>query len=154
MNKDTIFVLGTPDFDCAMARLFGCKFRLLHDPSHISLFSTDSLARLCRDIGLKIERIEYPYFDTPYFCDVTDIKSRLEESSFSPPYYGNIVTFSVEALKIFTYIPIRSGSKRIPDKNILKVGNKPLFHWSVDFAKLISDDNYITVSSDSENIYI
>tara|TARA_Y100000589_G_C27185287_1_gene642387 strand:- start:2605 stop:3414 length:810 start_codon:yes stop_codon:yes gene_type:complete len=93
MNKDSIFVIGTPDFDCAMARLFGRKFRLLHDPSHISLFSTDSLARLCRDIGLKIERIEYPYFDTPYFCDVTDIKSRLEESSFSPPYYGNMVTF-------------------------------------------------------------
>ena len=53
-------------------------------------------------------------------------------------------------MKIFTYIPIRSGSKRIPDKNILKVGDKPLFHWSVDFAKLISDDNYITVSSDSD----
>ena len=39
-------IIGTPDFDCFMARFFKNKFRLLHDKTHISLFSKDLLCFL------------------------------------------------------------------------------------------------------------
>ena len=49
-------------------------------------------------------------------------------------------------------IPARGGSKGIPNKNILKFGNKPLIHYTINCAlesKLISK---IIVSSDSKEI--
>ena len=36
-------ILGTPDFDSGAARRYGANYRLLHDPTHISLFSNDSI---------------------------------------------------------------------------------------------------------------
>jgi N-acylneuraminate cytidylyltransferase len=50
-------------------------------------------------------------------------------------------------------IPARGGSKRIPNKNIINVGGRPLIAWMIDAAKAVSflrDSVY--VSTDSEEI--
>src|SRR5690606_21592077 len=60
-------ILGTPDFDSGAARRFGENYRMLHDTTHISLFSNDSMHRFLRDHGFRIEWVEYPYFETRYF---------------------------------------------------------------------------------------
>ena len=48
-------VLGSPNFDCAMARRFKENFRLLHDKTHISLFSDFSLKDLLEDSGFQVD---------------------------------------------------------------------------------------------------
>lgn len=93
IKKNGILIIGTPDFDSAMARYFKNKFRLLHDPTHISLFSTDSLLRFLRDNKFKILKIEFPYFETNYFNkkNILQLFSK-KYINYSPPFYGSFVT--------------------------------------------------------------
>ena len=67
LKNDGILILGTPDFDSGCARRFNGNYRLLHDPTHISLFSNYSMHRLLRDYNFDINKEEYPYFETEYF---------------------------------------------------------------------------------------
>lgn len=89
------FIIGTPDFDSAAARRYGKKFRMLHDPTHISLFSSDSMHRCLRNQGFKIKQVEYPYFDTPWFTK-ENLMRILDVDGVSPPFYGSIMTFFCE----------------------------------------------------------
>ena len=54
--------------------------------------------------------------------------------------------------KVFAFIFVRAGSKRLKNKNILKFNNKPLFMNSVEQAKKIKEISRIFVSSDSPKI--
>lgn len=54
-------------------------------------------------------------------------------------------------MKILALIPARSGSKSIPDKNILSLRGKPLLAWSVEHALQCPEINRIIVSTDSEH---
>ena len=54
-------------------------------------------------------------------------------------------------MKIVSIILARSGSKQIPNKNLVKVNNKPLIFYSIN-ASLKSKVNETWVSSDSEKI--
>ena len=92
MKKGGTLVLGTPDFDSGCARLFGKNFRLLNDPTHISLFSNESMHRFLRDFGFTIDNVDYPFFNTRYFT-LKNLKSLFDESKISPPFYGNFMTF-------------------------------------------------------------
>ncbi len=50
-------------------------------------------------------------------------------------------------------IPARKGSKRIKNKNIIKVLKKPLICWTIEYAKRIKTKNVdIIVSSDCDKI--
>jgi CMP-N-acetylneuraminic acid synthetase len=51
-------------------------------------------------------------------------------------------------MKIYAIIPARSGSKGLPDKNIKDLAGKPLFAYSIDFAKKLNVDR-IFCSTDS-----
>ena len=55
-------------------------------------------------------------------------------------------------MKILVVIPAKSKSKRLPNKNILKLGKKHLINWSIDFAKKIPFVCDILVSTDSKKI--
>ena len=55
-------------------------------------------------------------------------------------------------MKILVLILARDGSKRLPNKNILKLGKKHLINWSIDFAKKIPFICDILVSTDSKKI--
>lgn len=85
-------ILGTPDFDSGAARRYGENYRMLHDKTHISLFSNDSMHRFLRDHGFRIEKVEYPFFETRYF-NSESLLALLDTSTISPPFYGNFMTF-------------------------------------------------------------
>ncbi len=94
IRKETLVIIGTTDFDSGAERRYVQKYRLLKDPTHISLFSMDSLTRMVRDIGFKIMRIEFPYFQSSYF-NLKDLEKLLmdpEKVDCSPPFYGNFIT--------------------------------------------------------------
>lgn len=49
-------------------------------------------------------------------------------------------------------IPARGGSKGIPHKNIKLLAGKPLIQYSVEVARSLSEDEYICVSTDDDEI--
>ncbi len=53
---------------------------------------------------------------------------------------------------IIAIIPARSGSKRIPGKNVKLIAGKPLIAWSIEFAQGSNLFNKIVVSTDGEEI--
>jgi CMP-N,N'-diacetyllegionaminic acid synthase len=53
---------------------------------------------------------------------------------------------------ILGLIPARGGSKRLPGKNIKKLGNKPLIAWTIEAAKGSKYLDRIVVSTDSDKI--
>jgi CMP-N-acetylneuraminic acid synthetase len=55
-------------------------------------------------------------------------------------------------MRILALIPARSGSKRVPGKNIRVLGDKPLIVWSIDVAKDITEICDILVSTDDSAI--
>lgn len=85
-------LLGTPDFDSGCARRFGSDYRLLHDPTHISLFSNDSMHRFLRENGFRITSVDYPFFETTWFTR-SNLLRILRKEQTSPPFYGNFMTF-------------------------------------------------------------
>ena len=85
-------VIGTPDFDSAMARRYKKKFRLLSDPTHISLFSNDSLSKLLEHNGFSINFKDFPFFEESHF-NKENLMRLFNTSDASPPFYGNIFTF-------------------------------------------------------------
>jgi SAM-dependent methyltransferase len=92
LAENGVLLLGTPDFDCACARRFGENFRLFKDPTHISLFTCDSMHRFLRDHGFVIDRAEFPYFETRHFTP-ENLMRLFDTSKVSPPFYGNVMTF-------------------------------------------------------------
>jgi SAM-dependent methyltransferase len=95
-------VCGTPNFDSACARRFGDRFRMLHDKTHISLFSAESLRRVLEDHGFSVEWEDYPFFDTRYFTR-ENLERLFDASQMSPPFYGSIMTF-------YAHLPERSSA--------------------------------------------
>lgn len=55
--------------------------------------------------------------------------------------------------KILAIIPARAGSKRLPNKNILQIGSKPLIAWTIEAAKESKYIDNLIVSTDSQKIY-
>ena len=92
LKPEGILILGTPDFDSGCARLFGENYRLLHDKTHISLFSNDSMQRFLRDNNFGIFRTEYPFFETRFFTK-ENLMKLFDTIIISPPFYGNFMTF-------------------------------------------------------------
>lgn len=54
--------------------------------------------------------------------------------------------------KIYAVIPARSGSKRIPNKNVQVINGKPLIAYPIEAAKLSGVFEEIIVSTDSQTI--
>jgi CMP-N,N'-diacetyllegionaminic acid synthase len=55
-------------------------------------------------------------------------------------------------MKILAIVPARSGSKRLPGKNVKILGDKPLIAWTIECAKKIPDICDVIVSTDSIEI--
>ena len=49
-------------------------------------------------------------------------------------------------------IPARGGSKRIPRKNLLPIGGRPMLEWPISTAKQLDDIDRIIVSTDDDEI--
>ena len=98
LKNDGILILGTPNFDSGCARRFNGNYRLLNDPTHISLFSNDSMHRLLRNHNFDIKRVHYPYFETEYFSE-ENLYKLFNVDDMSPPFYGNFMTFFCKNIK-------------------------------------------------------
>ncbi|MBO6756967.1 MAG: class I SAM-dependent methyltransferase [Roseibium sp.] len=96
LSDGGVFVCGTPNFACAAARIYGDRFRLLHDPTHVALFTDESLMRLLRDVGFRIVSVEYPFFGTRYATDEAWRKMLAGDAPVSPPFWGSFVTVFAE----------------------------------------------------------
>jgi len=94
-------IIATPDFDSGCARKFKDRYRLLHDKTHISLFSRDSFTRILRDHGFNITATDYPFFETTY-CTKENLGRMIEDDGkkISPAFYGNLMTFYCQKLSI------------------------------------------------------
>lgn len=57
-------------------------------------------------------------------------------------------------LKYLAIIPARKGSKRLPNKNILKLGNKPLIAWTIEAALKSKYIDEVMVTTDSAEIAV
>ena len=55
-------------------------------------------------------------------------------------------------MRILAVIPARGGSKRVPGKNMRKLGNKPLINWTIDSAFNTPELSAIMVSTDDPQI--
>lgn len=55
-------------------------------------------------------------------------------------------------MKILALILARGGSKRLPGKNLLPLGGKPLIQWSIDIAKGLNQICDVLVSTDDHSI--
>lgn len=93
-------ILGIPNFHCAMSSRFKEKYRMLNEPTHISLFTEYSIIRLLLDLGLRINEIQYPFFDSPYFTkeNIDRILDNPKTVRSSPPFYGNFLLVVAEKL--------------------------------------------------------
>lgn len=61
--------------------------------------------------------------------------------------YKNVENYKI-VTEIIALIPARSGSKRIPDKNIKLLGGKPLMAWSIETAKRLGLETWVTTDSE------
>lgn len=97
LKKGGKLILATPDFSSPCAKRFGERFRMLHDPTHISLFSLESMTRMLMDFGFTIEDVAFP-FPERYATAETMEKWRRGpvEGEWSPPWPGNWMTFYCE----------------------------------------------------------
>ena len=86
-----LVIVECPDFWCPMAQLYGDRFRLLHDPDHVSLFTAESLVRMLRDLGVMIEDVAFPFFGGPYDTAETWEQHEMRPEHVSPPSPGNMV---------------------------------------------------------------
>ena len=55
-------------------------------------------------------------------------------------------------MRILALIPARGGSKRLPGKNSIELGGKPLINWSIEITRGIEEISSTLVSTDDENI--
>jgi CMP-N-acetylneuraminic acid synthetase/ubiquinone/menaquinone biosynthesis C-methylase UbiE len=85
-------IISSPNFDSGAARRFKEKYRLLHDKTHISLFTDFSLKQMLEDFGFIVDYIDYPFFDTEYFTK-ENLLRLFDTTKVSPPFYGNFMTF-------------------------------------------------------------
>ena len=87
-----ILIIGTPNMDSLMAKIFKGNFRLLMDEGHICLFNKKTMNLLLQKNHFGVIKIEYPFFKTDYFT-LKNILKIFDVSRISPPFYGNIMTF-------------------------------------------------------------
>ena len=58
----------------------------------------------------------------------------------------------IKGKKLLGLIPARSGSMRLPNKNILPIANKPLIGWTIEQALSSKSIDDVVVSTDSTEI--
>jgi SAM-dependent methyltransferase len=84
-------IIGTPDFESPCAKRFGSNYRLLHDGTHCSLFTLESMHRFLRDHGFFIKTLHFPFPEK--YATPENFARWNDTSKVSPPWPGNWMTF-------------------------------------------------------------
>ena len=58
----------------------------------------------------------------------------------------------IEGLPVLAVIPARGGSRRLPRKNLLELGGKPLIAWTIEAARRSKHLDRVVLSSEDEEI--
>lgn len=58
----------------------------------------------------------------------------------------------MEEPQIVALIPARGGSTSVPNKNVRRLGGKPLIAWSIEVARAVEAIDRVVVSTDSDTI--
>ncbi len=66
LKYDGLIVVTTPNIGSICARVFKDRFHLL-DPLHLFYFSPKTISAILAKEGFRVIKLEYPYFNTPYF---------------------------------------------------------------------------------------
>lgn len=100
LKPEGVLIVATPDFECVCAKLFKENYRMLHDKTHVSLFSFKSLKQMLLDFDFEIKNVDFPYFETEYFANANILKMlHYESNEISPACWGNFMTFYCKNLK-------------------------------------------------------
>jgi len=101
LKPNGIVAINTQNIDSFAAKLYRQNFRLLDPIHHIWNFSPSTISLLCHNIGFNIEKVNFNYFNTPYFRIIDLITVLTDWITFwlfsvrpnrvSPPFYGNIM---------------------------------------------------------------
>lgn len=90
LRKGGWLLLGTPDFASPCAVRFGDNYRMLHDRTHVSLFTLESLYRFARDHGFRVVDMQFPF--PPRYATPENFMRWHDTTHVSPPWPGNWVT--------------------------------------------------------------
>lgn len=85
-------IVGTPDFDGPLARRFKSNFRMLHDPTHQSLFGMTGLINSCTSRGFTLNKIMTPFLDTKFMTSENVLAAIGDTSIMSPAFVGNVMS--------------------------------------------------------------
>ena len=84
-------IFATPDFDSPCAKRFGAHYRMLHDLTHVSLFTRSSAERFLTDHGFHIRDVRFPFPER--YATAENFARWNDTSKMSPPWPGNWMTF-------------------------------------------------------------
>ncbi len=90
LKKDGILIIGTPNVNSIVAKIFGKNFRHFI-PAHICLYDITGIKNLVIKNNLKVIKIEKPFFGTIYNNFSNYLKMFLI-NKVSPAFYGSIFT--------------------------------------------------------------
>ena len=90
-------ILATPDFGSPCAKRFGANYRMLHDTTHVSLFTLESATRMLTEVGFTIEDVQFPFPER--YCTAETMERWRRgpvDGEWSPPWPGNWMSFFCE----------------------------------------------------------
>ncbi|MDD5617609.1 MAG: class I SAM-dependent methyltransferase [Candidatus Omnitrophica bacterium] len=106
LKNDGLLVITTPNIDSVCAKVFKDRFHLL-DPLHLVYFSPKTMTAMLSKEGFKVIKLEYPYFNTPYF-NIKELKNLAWNIANLKLLYPALRYFGKD--KIDAYQSIRSYS--------------------------------------------
>lgn len=95
-----IIITSLPDFSCPMSRLFKDKFQFYSTTLCPNFFTRKSFLQMLKSLGLRVCLESSPYINTPYANfkkDLLNIILNKLTNKKSPPFFGNIKNYVIEA---------------------------------------------------------
>lgn len=91
LKEDGTLIIGTPNIESFVSRIFKERFRH-YIPAHICLYGEKSLRKMLIKHGIKVFKVEKPFFKTSY-NNLSNYLKMLNTKKISPAFYGSIMTF-------------------------------------------------------------
>ncbi|MBA7620042.1 hypothetical protein ES703_27384 [subsurface metagenome] len=100
LSKRGLLAINTLNAGSICGKIYREKFRMVNPLHHIYYFSRKTLSDMLQEVGFKICKISYHYFDTPYaswknplkiLFDVISLRVFKKLYTVSPPFYGSIM---------------------------------------------------------------
>lgn len=91
-----LIISTTPNIDSPAAKFYREMFKLVFPREHIYYFSPKTLSILFDKTGFVIQKVFYPYINTPYgnlFKDINNFIFNKIRNRESPPFFRSAMTF-------------------------------------------------------------